>query len=498
MIRLPVLRPLAAFVFLAAAGMARAQDEPPVVVSIVLRPSPAPVPALKYRILPERSTLVQGNAAIFYHRAIEKILGHRALRSSMPRSESRKPEVDTDEQAAFEWVSGPLAAIPLDRAHRWLDQHQYVLREAEFGARRQSCDWEFDARPEGFDLVIQEIQEMRSLARLVALRVRVAIREKKFDEAIDWLQTGFAMARHVSQGPTLIQSLVGIAACGNLNLAVEDLLQSPGAPSLFWALAERPHPFIDLAPALEGERFLLEKEIPRLRELDGVPWSVEQARAFGDELQTKMFRMVGMGYKAPSNSGSFGRNMSFGDWALKPAILVQAYPEAKRALIAQGRPAAVIEAMPTIQVAALYNFQTYQELRDDVFKWTCLPIYQANSGMDGAWRRHAAELHRRPLLKLFTMFLPAVQSSNLATARLDRQFDALQCIEAIRLHAATHPGFPSRLEDIIEAPVPIDPMTGQPFGYRVEGDRAILTAPYAPGAPRVPPYAIHYELKLAR
>jgi hypothetical protein len=96
------------------------------------------------------------------------------------------------------------------------------------------------------------------------------------------------------------------------------------------------------------------------------------------------------------------------------------------------------------------------------------------------------------------VLLPAVQSASLATVRNDRHLDALQCIEAIRLHAATHQGFPGRLEEITEAPVPIDPMTGQPFGYRVDGDHATLTAPYAPGAPRHPSYAIHYELKLAR
>src|SRR5271170_127306 len=119
MIRAPVLLALTAFVFLETAGTARAEDEPPAVVPIVLRPSSAPVPALKYRILPERSTLVHGNAAIFYHRAVEVILDKRGRRLSMPTKEKRQP-VDTDEQAAYKWISCPLAAIPLDRAHRWL------------------------------------------------------------------------------------------------------------------------------------------------------------------------------------------------------------------------------------------------------------------------------------------------------------------------------------------------------------------------------------------
>ena len=153
--------------------------------------------------------------------------------------------------------------------------------------------------------------------------------------------------------------------------------------------------------------------------------------------------------------------------------------------------------MPTVQVAALYTFQTYQEYRDDIFKWTGLPYYQASRGMDAASRSHNAELQRRPLLKLFAVVLPSIQSSYPATVRVERRLDALQCIESIRIYVATHHSFPGRLEDITEAPTPIDPMSGQPFGYRVEGDRVTLTAPDAPGVARIPFYAIHYELKLA-
>ena len=137
------------------------------------------------------------------------------------------------------------------------------------------------------------------------------------------------MGRHISQGPLLIQSLVGLACCANLLQAFEDLIQSPGMPSLYWALADRPHRLIDLSPALEGERFLLEKEVPQLRELDGIPWSVEKARAFSDALQTKLFDLAGMSPASEKRKR----------WTMQlsvAALVLQAYPEAKRALIAQG------------------------------------------------------------------------------------------------------------------------------------------------------------------
>ena len=154
--------------------------------------------------------------------------------------------------------------------------------------------------------------------------------------------------------------------------------------------------------------------------------------------------------------------------------------------------------MPTLQVAALYTYQSYQAHRDEISKWSGLPYYQTYKGPDEAWRSGNAEIQRRPFLKLFTMLYGAIQSGRIAAARGERQLDALQCIEAIRISAAIHHRLPGRLDEIAEAPVPFDPMTGKPFEYRVDGDTAALTAPFAPGAPRVPPFAIHYELRLTR
>ena len=85
------------------------------------------------------------------------------------------------------------------------------------------------------------------------------------------------------------------------------------------------------------------------------------------------------------------------------------------------------------------------------------------------------------------MLTPALNSARLAPIRLDRQLDALQCIEAIRLYAAAHEGkLPASLEAITEAPVPLDPATGKPFVYKVDGDSATLSAPVPPGGPDHP------------
>jgi hypothetical protein len=465
-------------------------DRPPPTL-IILRPAAAPVPALKYRILPERHNLVPGNAAIFYHRAIELTMEQR-LQAQVAKD--RKDASSADDRTAADWSIAPLNAIPREQAHRWLDANRAALHEITLGARRQTCNWEFEQREEGIGLLVEEIQFMRSLGRLVAIASRVAVLDGRLDDAVDSLQTGFAMARHVSDGPSLYQGLVGLALASAMIKPLEDLVQAHETPSLYWALADRSRPMIDLSKAIDAERLTLEHEIPRLRDLDGPPWSQAQATEFSDDLRTKLFKLAGMVPSPPAEPGAHNVN----SWTLKlgmAGLVAQVYPEAKQALIAHGRPAQQVEAMPVVQVSALHTFQKYQQIRDDIFKWSSLPYYQAVEGMDSADLRNRVRAQNKLLLKLFTMVVPSVRGVLLSRTMLERRLDAVQCIEAIRLHAAVTGKLPSRLDEISAAPVPADPMSGKPFEYRVDGDRAFLSSAYPPGGPKTPQYMIEYELK---
>ena len=80
--------------------------------------------------------------------------------------------------------------------------------------------------------------------------------------------------------------------------------------------------------------------------------------------------------------------------------------------------------------------------------------------------------------------------------RLDGTAGALQSIEALRHHAATHDSqLPAKLTDITDIEIPDNPVTQQPFPYELHGTRAVLEVP-APkgGAPRD---AIRYEIVVA-
>jgi hypothetical protein len=404
----------------------------------------------------------------------------------------------SDDQTIFDWVSGPLRDIPRDEARHALERFRHALHEVELGALRRSCDWELDRPDAGFDLRIPEIQQVRVLARLVALQIRLEILDGQPDRAIHWLQVGFAMARHIADAPNYVAYLVGSAVTTQMVGTLEDLIESPAAPNLFWAVTNLPRPLLDPFQAHEVERYVLEREMPQLRNLESGPWTLENARSFADELERKMALMTNDWSRVSSNLAQPDMK-DLAQHLVFMALVARAYPEAKRRLMALGKSAAEVESMPAIQVVALHSYKLYQEARDDIFKWAGLPYWQGYKGL-----RAANEHPRESWGKLkggipFASLLPAIQSLYVVPVRIERRLCIVQCIEAIRLYAADHEGaLPASLEAVTEVPVPVDPATGKPFAYKLDGSTATLSAPGPPGWEGIPQFKIDYVLKLAK
>ena len=488
---IPWWLPCLALVAFGAAEPVASPPPGPKVTTITLRPATEPHPALKYQLVPEKYGLIPGNAALFYHRALIFLAQQNSRNAQTPSDAlgSHRP-LTTDQ--AYEWHNKPLAELPLDEIRLFLDRYRSIIEETKLGARRDRCDWGLSHRDEGMNLLLPEIQESRTLARLLSLQARLAIRDGRLDQAWDSIQAGYVLARHLGEGSGLIPGLVGISIGFQMNDCLELLQSSPGAPSLFWALADRPRPFIDLRDNFASDRHFIEQEFPALLELDKSVWSTDQARRLADSLQTKLFQindsLPGSGIVISSGTSPDLRRLGIAVYC------AQIESEARCALIAGGKPAAEVEAMPVVQAAMLYVYRRTQERRDAVFKWANVrsPVpmdrFQPSS-------LSLAEKQANPLLAFFAALEYDLGPAWLASIRLDRQFDSLQVVEAIRLDATRHEGrLPASLAAITDLPVPLDPSTGQPFAYRVEGDTAIVSAPSLAAYRFDPRYAIEIRL----
>jgi hypothetical protein len=372
------------------------------------------------------------------------------------------------------------------KKYAWIKAPSGIFGMLERGARCESCDWDIPIREQEFySILLPDIQTARSSASIIAARARLEIADGNYDEAVHTLQTGYAFGRHVAHGPTLIQGLVGVSIATQMSSQVETLLQQPGAPNLYWALASLPRPLIDFAPGYEGELASIYLSYPELRNLDKKEYTP-------DEWRRLLQKLVGELMKFTDSVGGPAQIEQFR--LLKVFSLLEGYPRAKRFLISHGRTAAEVEAMPVPQVILLYTTRVYDELRDDTFKWMAMPYAEAHKGMEEANQRlKQAVADGREVIPLATLLLPAVQNVKQAEARMSRNIAALEVLEALRIYAAAHEGrLPESLSDITEVPVPLDPFRGEPFHYVRDGNSAKLESPFPSFLPLL------YEIQLVK
>ena len=190
------------------------------------------------------------------------------------------------------------------------------------------------------------------------------------------------------------------------------------------------------------------------------------------------------------------------DWQRKlgiTAITLKLYPEAKRALLADGWKPETVAALPVLKVVFLHILHQFQGFYDDMAKWMSVPYWQAQGGLtqaDADRQRARQSLHGFLLL---ADMVPNVEKVYLAQVRLDRRIAALRCVEAIRLYAADHDGeLPARIRDIKEVPIPVDPVTGKEFEYKVDGNKATLFGPPPRGQAPDIGNALQYDLTLKK
>ncbi len=310
---------------------------------------------------------------------------------------------------------------------------------------------------------LPSLSALRFGGKIAILRTRLAIHQGRFDDAVRSMQTLFAMSRHCSDGPTIIQILVGTAiAQAALQAAVEDFVSTPGAPNLYWALSSLPQPLVLTANAIQGESYTILGTFHELK--DGM-----NAKLTPQEWDALLRKVV------------VGLGSAIGNTEAMLLSVVQAYPRAKLYLRSQGMSAQQVDTMPVGKVMLMSSLDQYNVLRDDTFKWWNVPFWQAWPHIQQVEAQ--TELARKEGRGVpFIDVLPSLGKARAQFVRLDKQFAALQTIEAIRIYAAAHEGrLPAALADIQEVPVPINPMTGEPFPYKLSGDSAVLEAPSPKG-----------------
>jgi len=195
-------------------------------VELTRHPAKAPESARQYRLLPKAEELTDADAVPLYEKAIQSLPGN----------------LQTEQTS--QWLKSPLDKLPRRQVQSTLQQFKPTLQLLEQAAKCKQCDWSYEYVDD--ETQSQNRRGYRTIVFLLALQVRFQIAQGQYDETLGTVQAGFAMAKHLGEGPTLVHGLIGVGVGVFICRQLEQFVQRPDAPNLYWALRDLPQPFIDL------------------------------------------------------------------------------------------------------------------------------------------------------------------------------------------------------------------------------------------------------------
>ncbi len=439
----------------------------PVRVTIPLHASAPQPPDLQYQLLPRAGDLHPGNAALGYATAIGLIPVDR-------------PAAESDDLDSLRSVD--LASFDEKKAETLLAPYAAALRQLRFAARYDTIDWQTGFLSQGADTPLPNLAPLRLLSNVLAVGIRLDLKRGDFAAAHDKLQTGYALARHLGRGDTLIQDLVGVAIASLMSHEVEEWIGIQGSPNLFWPLAYMPRPLVDSARALSMEKDDAYVSMPGLREMREGKTTVESWTRFTNRFED----LQAGGYAAgTSTRPAYKQQMTATGFAL---LL---YPSAKQWLIEhQHMTAQQVDQMPVAEVLGRYFPESFDASMDHTFRYMNLPPSVSLPALRKAEREFGQPGGAYTNL-LARIVLPSLSRALYLSINANRTLDALQTVEGVRAYLAQHQALPPDLA-AVELPLPDDPTTGKPFDYQARGGAATITS--APLDDPQPGDTLVYEL----
>ncbi len=429
-------------------------------------------PVLKYRLLPDVRELQTGNQIQAFYKCFfeQNHLFHN--------------KESTDKQQ--KWMEAPLRDLAGEK--ELVGYGGSAVKQAFYAARLDTVDWQLtnQMKSDGVMLLLPDVQQMRMLTAVLKVRVRGEIARGEFDNAIQTLQTMFALARTFNEEPTLIGSLVGIALTSVAIGELEEFVQQPGAPNLFWPLVDLPPPFIDLRKGSHVERLVLSKEADFLRKAIPVPDT--ELSALIKHLDTLHGPLNGLAKGKDGPVKVDDGSMLPSEWYAKQATDKAEVTAARDRLTGFGYKLADLTKLTPRQIVMMDDYVRYQAELDDYMKWTNVPFWQIPPEL----------VKEKPRPDPFAQLLPAYLKVIHAKVRLQQHVAMLIVAEGLRAHAADNGGkFPANL-DAVKLPLPVDPVTGKPFGYELKDGKAILRGTPPAGREKDASYNRVYEITVRK
>jgi hypothetical protein len=432
-------------------------------VQLVVDPQPEPRYALTYRLETPYMEQHAGNGALLYQTALALV----------PEIKSNNPNLDIN--TLDKWCTDPMDQVPMKEARAAVARFEEPIHCLDMAGRYEHCTWEYPIREEGLRSTKPAWGDLRVLLRMLALKARLDMADGDPQAAIETVRIGLCAARDLGNGPFVIMNLLGNGSANRMLRVLEELIQTPDAPNLYWALTALPHPLINMRRSLQMETDAAYAQVPELRRLDHEVFSNDE--------------VIRVWNKAAAMSMGSSQGSSLDHAVAKLAITAGAmklYPAAKQHLVNEGRTIQEVESLPNLYVVLVYQHDRCHRLADMMLKWCDVPYWQARQGLAKCEKQFNEECGRiqTDMDVIMMAFEYGMRNSlwiHFINTRMERDMAMLRCVEAIRLYAAGHEGrLPQALSDITEVPIPPDPVYGRPFSYQVTDGKAVLESAAPP------------------
>lgn len=425
-------------------------------------------PALAHPLRLPAHQLVPGNTMVPIQRALLQLAEMRDRTELGEQYDARSTA----------WTEEPLTAETQKELREYLRRHLLVINEVRRIERLSKSEYELGLEQllgvEALEFLLPEYQQMRAVARLLQLEIRLAISEKRFDDALRDLRVIMRLAEAAGTSCDLLVSrLVGVAIASIGLEQVREGLAQEGMPNMYWGLAGLSPEMLDMRAAIEFETNILKRVFPTIAELPRGNVAPDEWRRLLSGALKDMQSIGGM-----TNQGIEIHQVEL----LAGIAAVGLAESSKRKLVEYGWDAEQVAAMGPSEAVVRASSYMMQLVQDDFGKWHRLPPAMRLQAIAKIEELNQTRLGNEKVMSdlgvaMASMLLPAVSQVMKAQMRAEQSVARLATVEAIRDYAAQHQQLPESLDDLQNLLPWPDPFTGKAFGYeRISVNEAKLTS----------------------
>lgn len=464
----------------------QAADEPRT-IEVVVRARAIEEPVLKYRLLPSEAQRKPGNAVpILLRLPWEQTVWMNEVFPKLSES----------------------AVRPLD-SPEWKTTRDILpsnfVKEMERAAFRRDANWEYplNETQSPYGILLPDVQGLRGfLLYGLTANIRYHLSRGELESARGAILIGLANSQHMAQTPFYVTQLVAAAIQRAMLDEVAEYIGQPQSPNLYWALSTLPASLLEIDRAADNEASLFTRTLPALDDLDR-PRTPEEWRQMADQLATLLRELGEMAPEQlepnqPSVVSQIKKAVGLDDPSPLTMFVTAARPELPQLL---GLTAEQVAAMSDDEAAVRWYAARKIRMDERVGATVVLSPREAwpqlvrlQHDIASFQKQIGAESQRAAFFNPISIYV--------ATHAPQRKVAALRIIEAVRDYMNRHDGqLPASLDEIDSVPIPLDPLTGEKFGWHVEGNTAVLAGSPLPAGvsaediPNSSAFVLEYRLR---